>query len=368
MDPWYLSHLVCPRDHQDLREAGGRLVCASGHKYPVVDGVPVMLLDDVAQTMPIADASLARARAATFANLANLVNGVTSAADPASPDLYLETLGITDEERTRLNALAASGRNPIDPVVAFMVGATSGYMYRHVIGTLASYPIPELRLPPGHGKSLLDIGCNWGRWSIAAARKGYDVVGIDPSLGGVMAARRVSRSLGLSCRFIVGDARYLPFRAGSFDDVFSYSVLQHLSREDVGLVVKGIGRTLATGGTSFVQMPTIFGVRCLYHQARRRFAEGRGFDVRYWTIPALERLFGREVGPPTISVDCYFGIGLQRSDFALMTPALKVVLASSEAVRGVSRFVPFLKYVADSVYVTAVKAPAARAGASGGGD
>src|SRR2546422_4913223 len=288
MDSWYLSHLVCPRDHQDLQEAGGRLVCASGHEYPVVDGVPVMLLDDVAQTIPIAEASLARARAANPATSANLAN-------PANPDLYLETLGITDEDRRELKALALSGRSRIDPVVAFMVGATSGYMYRHVIGTLASYPIPDLRLPAGHGKSLLDIGCNWGRWSIAAAQKGYDVVGIDPSLGAVMAARRVSQSLGLSCRFVVADARYLPFRAGRFDYAFSYSVLQHLSREDVRLAVAGIGRTLASGGTSFVQMPTIFGVRCLYHQARRRFAEGCGFDVRYWTIPALTRLFSRAV-------------------------------------------------------------------------
>jgi SAM-dependent methyltransferase/uncharacterized protein YbaR (Trm112 family) len=343
MDVWYLSHLVCPRDHQDLREDGGRLVCASGHAYPVVEGVPVMLLDDVTQTIGIADASLARAKAAL-----NLPN-------PANPDLYLDTLGIAPHERRALIALAASGRSPIDPVVAFMVGATGGYMYRHLIGSLASYPIPDLRLPPGGGKTLLDIGCNWGRWSIAAAQKGYDVVGLDPSLGGIMAARRVSQSLGLSCRFVVADARYLPFRADSFDYAFSYSVLQHLSREDVRLVAAGIGRTLKPGGTSFVQMPTNFGVRCLYHQARRRFAEATGFDVRYWTIPALKRLFSRAVGPATISVDCYFGIGLQRADYALMTPMLKVVLVTSEIVRGASRFVPFLKYVADSVYITAVK-------------
>ena len=45
-----------------------------------------------------------------------------------------------------------------------------------------------LDLPRG---PLLDIGCSWGRWSLAAARKGYSVVGIDPSLGAVMAARRI---------------------------------------------------------------------------------------------------------------------------------------------------------------------------------
>jgi len=342
MDPWYLSNIVCPRDHQDLRAADGCLVCASGHSYPVVDGMPVMLLDDLTQTIGIAEASLACAKSPRGMN-------------PANHDLYLETLGITDDERRELKALALSGRSPIDPVVAYMVGAASGCMYRHVIGTLAWYPIPDLRLPPGDGKALLDIGCNWGRWSIAAARKGYDVVGIDPSLGGVMAARRVCQSLGLSCRFLVADARYLPFRAGRFDYAFSYSVLQHLSRENVRLAAAEIGHTLKPGGTSLIQMPTIFGIRCLYHQARRRFAEGTGFDVRYWTIPALKRLFSRAIGPVKISVDCYFGIGLQRADFALMTPPLKVVLAASEVARRASRFVPFLKYGADSVYITAVK-------------
>jgi SAM-dependent methyltransferase/uncharacterized protein YbaR (Trm112 family) len=330
MSAWYAGALVCPRDHQDVHEAAGRLACAAGHTYPVVDGVPVMLLDDVTQTIGLAQASLARANAAPIP---------AAPANAASPDLYLDTLGITDAERQALTALAASGRSPIDPVVAYMVGATSGCAYRHVIGTLASYPIPELRLPPGDGRRLLDIGCNWGRWSIAAAQKGYDVVGIDPSLGGVMAARRVTRALGLSnARFIVADARYLPFRTATFDYAFSYSVLQHMSRDDVRLAAAGIGRTLKPGGTSFVQMPTIFGVRCLYHQARRRFAEGTDFDVRYWTIPALTRLFSSAIGPATISVDCYFGIGLQRTDFALMTPLLKVILTTSEIVRSASRF------------------------------
>ena len=31
----------------------------------------------------------------------------------------------------------------------------------------AEYPIPELRLPPGDGRSFLEVGCNWGRWCVA---------------------------------------------------------------------------------------------------------------------------------------------------------------------------------------------------------
>ena len=57
-------------------------------------------------------------------------------------------------------------------------------------------------------------------------------MGIDPSLDAVLAARRVSRQLGVEASFVVGDARFLPFANDSFDTVFCYSVLQHFSKEN----------------------------------------------------------------------------------------------------------------------------------------
>ena len=342
MDPWYLSNVVCPRDHRELREVGDTLVCPNGHSYSIVDGVPVMLLGDVEQTMSIVEASLKRA-------------STGSGADDRMPHLFLESLGISEEEKKGVIKLALHGQCKIDPVVAYIIAATSGYMYKHLIGKLDTYPIPELRLSDGNGQSFLDLGCNWGRWSIAAARKGYAATGIDPSLGAIMAAKRVSNQLDLPIRYLVGDARYLPFRPNSFDNVFSYSVLQHFSRQDTGLAVSDVGRVLKSGGTSLVQMPTAFGVRCIYHQARRQFGEARGFEVRYWTIPALRRLFESAVGRAEISVDCYFGIGLQKADSELMPIGPKLVLAASEMLRQLSRFAPFMKYVADSVYVKAIK-------------
>ena len=342
MDPRYLSNLVCPRDHRELREVGDTLLCPNGHAYSIVDGVPVMLLGEVKQTMSIVEASLNRASTGT-------------GGDNRMPHLFLESLGISEEEKKGVIKLALDGQCKIDPVVAYIIAATNGYMYKHLIGKLDTYPIPELRLREGNGQSFLDVGCNWGRWSIAAARKGYLATGIDPSLGAIMAARRVSNQLGLPIKYLVADARYLPFRPNSFDNAFSYSVLQHFSRQDTGLAVSDIGRVLKPGGTSLIQMPTAFGVRCIYHQARRRFREGYGFEVRYWTIPALKRLFEGALGRAEISVDCYFGIGLQRADSELMPVGPKLVLAASETLRQLSRFAPFMKYVADSVYVRAVK-------------
>ena len=89
-----------------------------------------------------------------------------------------------------------------------------------------------------NGELLLDIGCNWGRWTIAAAQRGYRPIGIDPSFEAIVAARRIARQLGVDdARYVVADARKLPFADGTFDVVFSYGVLQHFSKSDVALSV-----------------------------------------------------------------------------------------------------------------------------------
>ena len=340
IDPWFTDNLVCPVDRRPLRAGTNELLCADGHRYPVVDDVPVMLRADVAQTINLADASLRRAAEQEL--------------DPRAPELYLESLGISETEKAEMLELAKT-KGPIDPVVAYLIAATNGLMYRHLIGRLNRYPIPDLPLPGGHGRRLLDVGCSWGRWSLAAGAAGYDTVGIDPSLGAVMAARRVARQLGSPNRYLVGDARHLPFAAGTFDVVFSYSVIQHFSESDAEQAVAEIGRLLRPGGTAKVQMPTRFGVRCLYHQGRRGFRAARAFEVRYRTLPQLRRLFAPRVGPAQFAADCYFGIGLQPSDAPLMTPVLKTITAASETLKRASRRLPVLTRVADSVFVEAAK-------------
>jgi SAM-dependent methyltransferase/uncharacterized protein YbaR (Trm112 family) len=339
IEPWWEENLACPVDHSTLRSAGEELVCANGHHFPVIDGVPVMLRPDVAPTISLADASWLRATQQTL--------------DSRAPELYLESLGISEAEKIELLQLAHAG-GPIDPVVAYLVAATNGLMYRHLIGKLDRYPIPNIPLQVGAGRRLLDVGCSWGRWSLAASARGYETVGVDPSLGAVMAARRVARQLGASTRFVVGDARHLPFPAASVDVVYSYSVLQHFSEPDAQLAVAEMGRLLRANGTAKVQMPTRFGIRCLYHQARRGFRAARAFEVRYRTLPELRQLFA-SVGPSRFEADCYFGIGLQASDAHLMTPGLRAITAASETLKRVSRRLPILTRIADSVFVESSK-------------
>lgn len=339
IDPWFVANLACPIDRAAVSSRGDDLVCAHGHRYPVVDGVPVMLRSDVPATISIAEGSLQRARGTCI--------------DMRAPDLYLESLGISEGEKRGVLELAAHP-GKIDPVVAYLIAATNGLMYKHLIGSLNEYPIPELGVvADGNGRLLVDVGCSWGRWSIAAARRGYRVLGVDPSLGAVMAARRVARQLQLPNLYVVADARFLPLRDDAIDCTYSYSVLQHFSYADATAAIAEMGRVLRSGGLARVQMPTRFGVRCLYHQARRAFRAATGFEVRYWTLGALADVFARHIGPARFEVDGYFGIGLQRADEALMTPALRQVLHASERLKAISRQFRPLIAVADSVFVEA---------------
>jgi uncharacterized protein YbaR (Trm112 family) len=42
-----LEILACPVDHAPVRDTGSHLVCSScGRRYPVRDGIPVMLVDE----------------------------------------------------------------------------------------------------------------------------------------------------------------------------------------------------------------------------------------------------------------------------------------------------------------------------------
>ena len=303
-----------------------------------------MLVDGVEQTIALAGASMRRAR------------GDEDVVDRRAPGLYLESLGICEAEKEEVLRMAGRCDLPVDPVVAFLIAATSGNTYKHLVGRLDGYPIPELRLQNARGKRFLDLGCNWGRWCIAAARKGYEVVGIDPSQGAIMAARRVARQLDLPIRYIVGDARYLPFEESSFDIVFSYSVLQHLGKDRVKTVLSGVERVLKPGGASVIQMANFLGVRCLQQQLRRGFREARDFEVRYWSIPEVKKTFAESIGDTTISADCYFGLGLQKNAMGHMPFRFKLLIALSECMRRISESVGLLTYVADSIYVKSVKA------------
>ena len=314
--------LVCPRDKQSLRQEGAKLVCGQGHRYSVVEGIPILLVSEAEQTHIEGTRALA----------------VAESGDESS----LRKFDVKPDE--------------IDPFVVNAIGATNGSLYEHLVGRLTEYPIPRLRLPSGEGRGFLEIGCNWGRWCIAAARQGYRPIGIDPSLKSIRAANRVARQLGIDAAYVVADGRFLPFLDQSFDQIFSYSVLQHLSKENTLATLSEIRRVLHVGAGALIQMPNTFGMRCLYHQIRRGFQEGQDFDVRYWRPKELRSAFTERIGPSELTVDGYFSLNVQPSDIHLLLARYRPIVHASEGLRWMSERVPALMKVADSLYVSARRA------------
>jgi 2-polyprenyl-3-methyl-5-hydroxy-6-metoxy-1,4-benzoquinol methylase len=236
----------------------------------------------------------------------------------------------------------------VDEHVRASLIKTHGNLYRGA--RLTRYPIPPFPLPAGEGRQLLDVGCNWGRWSIAAARAGWRPTGVDLAKKSVGAARRVAGQLGVEAEYVVGDARELPFADGSFDAVFSYSVLQHLAKEDVPQVVSELDRVLRPGGLVWIEMPNAYGPLNLVRQLLRGFSAGTNQDVRYWTLVELRRTFGA-IGPISISADGFLTINPQTSDLDLLPPRSRAVVRVSEGLRRASERLPLLVRVADSVVV-----------------
>ena len=234
---------------------------------------------------------------------------------------------------------------------------TCGNLYRRLVGQLPSYPIPDLPLlPRGEGLRFLDIGCNWGRWCIAAANRGYQPTGIDLHTEPIEAARRVASQLDVPARYLVAEAELLPFPDDTFDVVFSYSVLQHFTKAEAVRSLAEIGRVLKPGGTSLLQFANAWGPRNLQNQLRqRRFREPRdAFDVRYWRPAELRAEVAAHVGPTRLLADGYFSLNPQPSDLHMLPPLERTVVLVSETLRRASRLFAPLTNVADSLYAISV--------------
>ncbi len=253
--------------------------------------------------------------------------------------------GARDLGRGRGNAV----NQAIDEHVRRSIVKTHGNLYRRA--RLTRYPIPTFPLGPGEGRSLLDLGSNWGRWTIAASRAGYRATGIDPSRKAVAAARRVAEQLGVEAEYVVGDARELPFPDSAFDVVFSYSVLQHLPKDDVRVVAGEIERVLR---------PRRDG---LDRDAERARAAESGDGARGAASPrgrARTSATGRSPSSVRRSVrsarsscspTAFLTINPQVTDLDLLPAGSRLVVRLSEALRRASLKAPFLVRVADSVVV-----------------
>lgn len=96
------------------------------------------------------------------------------------------------------------------------------------------------------GISLLDAGCGTGNASLEAARRGAQVVGVDPAQRLVEVARERASAARLDAEFSVGDAMALPFEDGAFDRVVA--VFSVIFAPDAEKVANELRRVLSPSG------------------------------------------------------------------------------------------------------------------------
>jgi SAM-dependent methyltransferase len=318
--------LRCPDTGKALTVEGDALVGVRGRRFPLVDGVACLLPGDLEPLL-----------------------------DPAEMAPTFELASLALERPGEVPArIAALGDDYVDQQVA----ATCGYLYRSLLGRVAKLPIPSIPLArvgaTGAGPVLLDIGCGWGRWSIAAARAGYRVIGIDPKLEAVLAARKAARRCGVECTFVCADARRLPFADASFDVVWSYSVLQHFDGAALEEVLAQVRRVVKPSGYFKTQMMNRHGLRSRWNLSRLRAQRtARAFDPPYWSVGELRRLGERLIGPTRVTVDQFF-TQARISDLGMLGRKAQAVLLGSYALSVLARAMPGAARLSDNVFVTSV--------------
>lgn len=171
----------------------GDLVCAAGHRYPVVRGVPRLLPPDA-----------------------------------GGPDAFARL-----QEQTR-RSFGYQWTVFHDMVEVFREGFLT---YIHPVG-------PEF-FP---GKLGLDAGCGFGRHAYYAAEFGAEVVGVDFSAA--IEAARANTGACKGVHLVQADIYRLPFREGAFDFAYSLGVLHHLPDPERGF--RALVPLVKPGGAIFV--------------------------------------------------------------------------------------------------------------------
>jgi SAM-dependent methyltransferase/uncharacterized protein YbaR (Trm112 family) len=209
MRPWLLPLLGCPAcareapplaleaaEQRDDEIVAGRLCCAAGHAYPLVDGIP------------------------------DFVGG-----QPASDSAFYDTLWDAHARQRYTGRIAE---------------------YTEKFQAYARLPEPLSR----HftGKVVLDAGCGEGRFTFLARELGASgVVALDYSREALARARAATDGAS-ACAFVRADLLHPPLRR-VFDYAFSLGVLHHTPDSELGF--RALVSCLKPGGqiTVFVYAP-----------------------------------------------------------------------------------------------------------------
>jgi SAM-dependent methyltransferase len=259
---------------------------------------------------------------------------------------------------------AVRAHERVDEFVQSSIAGTNGNLYIPLINRLTRYTIPgwPTETTGRIGGLLLDIGCGWGRWMIAAARAGFEPVGIDIKIESLQAARRVMKAHNVKGHVVLADLTALPFRTGAFDGAFSYSAIQHVSKQRAAACVAEAKRVIKNDSTCLIQLPLKHGLTNVRRLLKRSEGETDtdSWAVRYYSWGELRNLFCGTFGNMRVWSDCFCGIGVRPEDIDLLPWRYQIVVVASQILKQCTRVFPPFTRLSDAVFVETRKMPMTR--------
>ena len=125
------------------------------------------------------------------------------------------------------------------------------------------YRIPEENfgdfikvLKANKAKRILDLGCGTGRHTIALAKAGFEVCGIDISKNALGVCQERLKEAGLKADLKLADIyKPLSYKDNFFDGFISTSTLHHAILKDIKKLVKELERVLKSGAFIMIVVP-----------------------------------------------------------------------------------------------------------------
>ena len=107
------------------------------------------------------------------------------------------------------------------------------------------------------GRTVVDVGCGMGTFTIEAALMGATAIGVDPAIAALQTARGLAAQLSAHrAEFVAADAAELPLPAETADTVICADLTEHLDDATLAAVVKESARVLRPGGIFALYTPS----------------------------------------------------------------------------------------------------------------
>lgn len=193
---------------------------------------------------------------------------------------------------------------------------------------------------------------------MAAEKKGYIPIGIDLRLEFCRTARKIMGDLGCQGYAAVADLKNLPFKAGIFDLIWSFSVIQHVHKERLLSCLRHVSRLLKPKAFCLLQFPNKDGLRNRLKNISK--SEGEQFNynswcVRYYSFNEYKEIFGNIFGNFELRNQSFIGIGVVPSDLKYISTRNKPSVLWSLFMSLLTDYLPSLRRFSDSIYVKAWK-------------